>query len=158
EVAAKAAKMKMADAKLQWIDRCLETRDFIGYWFVNPQRRALRRLSAQLCSSVDRLPDHIRDCLWLALSRTIITKQYGATLAWDVSHSRPHKMRTDNDFEVFKHFVRAAGQISQVMAEERLRYSGTIRKGDCRMLPLKTSQRVDAVITSPPYLNAIDYL
>ena len=46
------------------------------------------------------LPNHIRDCLWLALSRIIVTKHVGATLAWDVSHSRPHKVRTENDFDV----------------------------------------------------------
>ena len=73
-------------------------------------------------------------------------------------HSRPHKMRTDNDFDVLDNFVRAASQISKLMSEDRLQLSGRVKRGDCRSLPLGHAGRVDAVITSPPYLNAIDYL
>lgn len=149
EIAEKAAAMPMSGIKLPWIDRCSETRDFINFWFANRQRRDLRRLSARLFYNLDSLDTHIRDCLWLALSRTIVTKQVGATLAWDVSHSRPHKKRTDNNFDVLENFVRAASQISNFMSEDRLGLSGRVKRGDCRSLPLKHTVRVDAVITSP---------
>lgn len=114
-VADNAAAMKMRDVRLPWIDRCTETRNFVRFWFANEQRRDLRRLAVRLLSNSDRLPAHIQDCLWLALSRTIVTKHSGASLAWDVSHSRPHKKRDDNDFPVFQSFVRAAAQ-SRIMA------------------------------------------
>jgi hypothetical protein len=157
-VAAKAAQMRLADIKLPWIDGCRETTDFIAYWYALKQRGALRKLAARLYYDLDDLPTYVRDCLWLALSRTIITKQYGATLAWDVSHSRPHRVADENDFDVFRYFARRAGEIAKVMAEERLEKSGKILNVDCRFLPVKRAQPVDAVITSPPYLNAIDYM
>jgi hypothetical protein len=157
-VVAKAVKMRLSDIKLPWIDGCSETKEFVAYWYASDQRRALRRLAARLYYDLDELPAHVRDCLWVALSRTIITKHYGATLAWDVSHSRPHRVADENDFDVFKYFIRRAGEIAKVMAEDRLAKSGTILNADCRSLPMKGAQRVDAVITSPPYLNAIDYM
>ncbi len=158
DVAAKAQKMRLGDFKLPWIDSCPETREFVDYWYAKVQRRALRKLAARLFYDMDGLPPHVRDCLWLALSRTIITKHYGATLAWDVSHSRPHRMLDENDFDVFKYFVRRAREIAKVMAEDQLIRSGKILNADCRRLPLKGKRRIDAVITSPPYLNAIDYM
>lgn len=156
-VATKAHKMRLGDFKLPWIDDCRETREFVDYWYAAEQRRALRKLAARLCYDMDVLPAHVRDCLWIALSRTIITKHYGATLAWDVSHSRPHRMVDENDFDVFKYFVRRAGETAKAMADDKLVRSGKILNADCRRLPLRGAQ-IDAVITSPPYLNAIDYM
>ena len=46
----------------------------------------------------------LNNALKLAISRTIITKKVGASLAWDVSHSRPHKVKTDNDYDVLAGF------------------------------------------------------
>ena len=158
KVAANASIMRLGDIKLPWIDGSRETKDFVAYWYAAEQLRALRKLAARLYYNLDGLPAHIRDCLWLALSRTIITKHYGATLAWDVSHSRPHRVADENDFDVFKYFIRRAVEIASVMAEAHLAKSGKIISGDCRMLLLRRARRVDAVITSPPYLNAIDYM
>lgn len=158
DVAAMAASVRLADARLPWIDSCRETRDFVDYWFARPQRNDLRRLAWLLSDEEIELPSHIRDCLWLALSRIIITKHVGATLAWDVSHSRPHKVRTENDFDVLSQFVRSAARVASLVAEQPLPAAGKIRQADCRALPNLGSARIDAVITSPPYLNAIDYL
>lgn len=118
-VVAKAAQMRVATIKLPWIDRCRETKGFVAYWYAGEQRRALRRLAARLYYDLDDLPAHVRDCLWVALSRTIITKQYGATLGWDVSHSRPHRVADENDFDVFRYFVRRAAEIAKVMTEAK---------------------------------------
>jgi len=41
---------------------------------------------------------------------------------------------------------------------EKLIGSVKIQRGDARKLPSLASRSIDAVITSPPYLNAIDYL
>lgn len=158
EVAAAAQAMRLANIRLPWIDGCKETQEFISYWYASAQRRALRKLAARLYFNLDDLPEHLRVCLWLALSRTIVTKHAGATLAWDVSHSRPHKMRDENDFDVFKHFVRGATLIADAMTEAKLQKSGRIYHADCRTPPFGNRKQVDAVITSPPYLNAIDYM
>jgi SAM-dependent methyltransferase len=158
EIAARAASVRLGDVRLPWIDGCPETRKFVDYWFARPQRNDLRRLSWLLTGGQNELPSHIRDCLWLALSRIIVTKHIGATLAWDVSHSRPHKVRTENDFDVPRQFVRSAARVASLVAEQPLRAAGKIRQADCRALPSLGKVHIDAVITSPPYLNAIDYL
>src|SRR6185295_15304860 len=68
-----------------------ETRKFVRYWFDEYARRQLAALAATISRVRD--PD-IRDVLWCGFSRLIITKQAGASLAMDLSHSRPHKTFT----------------------------------------------------------------
>lgn len=147
-----------ADIDLPWIDHCPETKTFIRYWFAERQRRQLRRLAYVLSYGSADIPRHIRDCLWLSLSRIIITKHAGASLAWDVSHSRPHKMRTENDFDVYPMFVRSADKLVEILSEEPLKASAHVRQSDCRQLHDADENSFDAIVTSPPYLNAIDYL
>ncbi len=72
---------------LPWIDADPATRDFVDYWFGKEQQGDLRRLSAALHPMAGPLADALR----VALSRIIITKDRGASLARDVSHSRPHR-------------------------------------------------------------------
>ena len=140
------------------VKACTETREFIEYWFAEPQRRSLARISIALFERRDSLPRHILQGLLVALSRTIVTKQSGASLAWDVSHSRPHRKRDSNTFDVETGFIRAAEKLTETLREDRVRRgSVSIVRKDCRSLGV-SSQTVDAVITSPPYLNAIDYL
>ena len=158
DVVRQAVAVRLGAISLPWIDRCAETKDFVRYWYARDQRNALRKLSSVLTSPTMSIPTHIRDCLWLALSRIIVTKHVGATLAWDVSHSRPHKVRTENDFEVFNEFVRSAERLAALLADQPLTRSASVRRADCRRLADVADQHIDAVITSPPYLNAIDYL
>jgi hypothetical protein len=96
--------------------------------------------------------------LHLALSRIIVTKQAGASLAWDVSHSRPHRVRDDNDFDVYQGFRKAVTRLADLLDAETLPKGGAIKRGDCRNLSTLKRGSIDAVVTSPPYLNAIDYL
>ena len=151
-----------ADLVLPWIDDDLETQSFVNRWFAEPQRSDLRRLAYVLQGSDDnRVEDRsqlIADVLRLALSRIIITKDRGASLARDVSHSRPHKVADRNDFEVFPSFQRSVHQI--VRALERFPPPGRVdvEIGDARALCSIESESIDLVLTSPPYLNAIDYM
>lgn len=150
--------LRMRDCDLPWIDHCPETKRFTKYWFANPQRRQLRRISHLLMHEMADTPSYLRNCLWLALSRLIVTKHAGASLAWDVSHSRPHKVREENDFDVDLMFVRSTAQLVQRLSDDRIDHSARIRIGDCRNLASVERHSIDAVVTSPPYLNAIDYL
>jgi SAM-dependent methyltransferase len=143
---------------LTWVKACAETRSFIEYWFVEPQRSDLSRLARAIELSHSLEKGWICDCFELALSRIIVTKYSGASLAWDVSHSRPHKKKSENDFDVFEGFLRSVDRLSTLLDADRLPSGGTVRQGDCRKLgPVKPGS-MDAVITSPPYLNAIDYM
>jgi hypothetical protein len=130
-----------------------ETSEFIAYWFGSTQRRDLKRLATVLRKK--RGP--IGDALRLALSRIIVTKENGASLARDVSHSRPHRVTDASGYDVGAGFLRSVEQLAARL--ERTPPAGGVdmRLGDARALPLDDCS-VDAIITSPPYLNAIDYL
>lgn len=133
-----------------------ETRSFIRYWF-NPANR--KQLFA-LAESIDTVRNICeRMVLWCAFSRLIITKQAGASLAMDVSHSRPHRVFETGPIKPLDHFLRAVEVVlkgTPFTGNAKIPVA-RIEKGDARALPLH-NRSIDLVITSPPYLNAIDYL
>lgn len=139
---------------LPWIDDDPETRRFVDFWFAEDQQQDLRRLSAILADSSGTVADVLR----VALSRIIVTKEHGASLARDASHSRPHRVRITNDFAVMPAFLRAADQIGARLAESPMSGSAVVSLGDARNMASVPNASIDAVITSPPYLNALDYL
>ncbi len=149
---------RFSHLNLPWIAACSETRAFVEYWFAEPQRSDLARLAWEIKRLSKRNDDWQCHALQLALSRIIVTKHVGASLAWDVSHSRPHRTRDCNDYEVYEGFQKAAARLAVLLDDEPLPKSGTVERGDCRNLTMVRRGSVDAVVTSPPYLNAIDYL
>lgn len=138
--------------ELDWVDQ--ETSDFIRFWFGAEQRTHLVRLASVLNNS--HLPS--ADALRVALSRIIVTKERGASLARDTSHSRPHKVATESTYDVGAEFLRSARLMSARLVPEAVRGSSSVELADGRELSHIGDESVDCVITSPPYLNAIDYL
>jgi hypothetical protein len=138
-------------------DATSETKKFIRYWFDNDTRRQL----ACLATCIGRLRHHkTRDVLWCAFSRLIITKQAGASLAQDLSHSRPHKVYTKAPIKPFERYLLAVKQVVENCIDKSERFAGpasSASKGDARKLRTKSGS-IDLVLTSPPYLNAIDYI
>jgi DNA modification methylase len=134
-----------------------ETKKFIRYWFDGYVRRQLAALSF----SIKRVQNKgIRDILWCALSRLIITKSVGASLAMDLAHSRPHKTYTRAPAKPFQRFLRAVKTVVENCPERSgvgLGPRTAALRGDARALKLK-DKTIDLVLTSPPYLNAIDYI
>jgi DNA modification methylase len=134
-----------------------ETREFIGFWFDDYSRRQL----ASLATAIERIRDRdSRDTLWCAFSRIIITKQSGASLAMDLAHSRPHKVFVRAPAKPFRKFLAAVDRVVCNCVNKRSAGRGPAaqtHEGDARNLPLKDAS-VDLVLTSPPYLNAIDYM
>jgi hypothetical protein len=139
---------------LPWIDECPETRAFLDRWFEPAQREPLRRIAYWLAPRVGPIADMLR----LALSRTIITKERGASIARDTSHSRPHTWFVGNTYDVWKGFEIAIQRLALRLRPERIAGSVVVNRGDARKLSAVPDGLVDAVISSPPYLNAIDYL
>ncbi|MBI5481678.1 MAG: hypothetical protein HY906_22670 [Deltaproteobacteria bacterium] len=134
-----------------------ETRSFVRYWFDETNRRQLAALASAVSEVRSRT---VRSVLWCAFSRLIITKQAGASLALDVAHSRPHRVADKNLIRPFDHFLRAVGLVLGAMPFKVAEVRGpraTVKIADARELPLEGST-VDVVVSSPPYLNAIDYL
>ena len=149
------------DVMLPWIDEDEETRNFIDRWFADSQQSDLRRLAHALKDmESDRGEDNpaTMDALRLALSRIIITKERGASLARDISHSRPHKVANESDFEVFPEFERSVHQVASTLKKYPPPGGVLVRIGDARNLDVLESECIDTVLTSPPYLNAIDYM
>lgn len=134
-----------------------ETRKFIRYWFDSYARRQLAALSIAISRVRDR---KIRDALWCGFSRLIITKSAGASLAMDLSHSRPHRVFTNAPVKPFNRFLAA---VDVVVANCPQLGSGAVgpatvvRRGDARKMDIDDAS-IDLVLTSPPYLNGIDYM
>ena len=134
-----------------------ETQTFIDYWF---DRQTQLRLAA-LARAILNQPDELQVPLWCAFSRLIITKDAGASRARDVSHSRPHRVRTHASFDPLDKFALTAEVMlkrHRALGKRRPKQE-TLRldNGDARALPLPDGS-IDVVMTSPPYLQAIDYM
>lgn len=133
-----------------------ETRRFIRYWFDDYARRQLASLALAIRNVGEGV---IRDALWCAFSRLIIAKQSGASLAMDLSHSRPHRRFRRAPAKPFRKFLSAVDRVVGNCIGKQGQSHGpdtTVCEGDARRLPLNDGT-VDLVLTSPPYLNAIDY-
>lgn len=133
-----------------------ETRAFVRYWFDPLARRQLSSLAASIAAYPER---RVREALWCGFSRLIITKQAGASRAMDLAHSRPHRAFSTPPVRPFHKFLEATERIVAgcPVVGGKTGPRPRIRLGDARALRL-LPECMDVVITSPPYLNAIDYL
>lgn len=149
----RAAELPLADAYP--IRASDETRRFVRTWFDATNRRQLAALSRTISGVRD---DNVKNVLWCGFSRLIITKQASASRAMDIAHSRPHMVNGRVPIRPFEMFAAAVERV--LVARDELSLPGPaprLRHGDARDLPLD-AESVDIAITSPPYLNAIDYL
>lgn len=148
--------------RLPWIDHDIETKEFVDYWFAHKQQTDLRRISYVLNNlkgkRLSKYQIAASNVLRISLSRIIVTKEQGASLARDISHSRPHRVADESDYDVFKSFDRSIKQIRGRLEDCAPLNPAKIQLGDARVLRKVRDNSVDAVITSPPYLNAIDYM
>ncbi len=101
--------MKKRDAYPFRSDR--ETRRFVAYWFDGYARRQLASLSLAI-TRVRSVPT--RNVLLCALSRLIISKSSSASLAMDLSHSRPHKKFLRAPVKPFRKFLEAVDNVETV--------------------------------------------
>jgi hypothetical protein len=134
-----------------------ETCGFIRYWFDGYARRQLVCLASKIRSLRCEIT---RNALWCAFSRLIISKQSGASRAMDLSHSRPHRVFETAPGKPFNKFLDSVERVIANVIDQRTRDRGpqtNIKLGDARELKLPDCS-IDLVLTSPPYLNAIDYI
>lgn len=150
------------DVCLDWIDDDAETEAFTRFWFADRQRIDLRKIASVLHNyreqNLTGSDAAALDIASLALSRIIVTKDNGASLARDVSHSRPHKISDTSNFDVWRGFELAANSIAKKLQTEPPKGGVDVFRGDARSMTDVGDETIDAVFTSPPYLNAIDYL
>lgn len=144
----------VSDGESPWAEDA-ETEKFVDYWFGGGQKSAMIRLT----SAINELESAEHQlALQLALSRIIVTKSPQASLAADTAHSRPHKVNATSDYDVLSGFERSANQLVRMLDQRELLGSGLATLGDARKLSSVANNAVDIAVTSPPYLNALDYL
>jgi len=153
KVAEEARNLPLEDTYLPWIDDDAETQKFIDFWFAQKQIDDLRRLMMLINSNYG---GSLQAFLKVAVSRLIITKERGASLARDTSHSRPHRVTLTNEYEVLPNFVKSAKLLASRLPQASTALA-RVSRADARNLGVSDAE-VDMVITSPPYLNAIDYM
>ena len=136
-----------------------KTREFINYWFSSQAQLELLALIREIEKIND--PD-IREFLLLVFSAIIITKSGGVSLAWDLAHTRPHKLNqgVPKSYrpavkEFRKRILKNVGSLRNMNIGKTRAF---VHFGNAEALPLK-SDSMDLIFTSPPYAsNAIDYM
>ncbi len=139
-----------------WAHADAETDKFINYWFDPDAKQSLGALAV----AINEAPPRLAAPLWVAFSRLIVTKDAGASRARDVSHSRPHRVRAMASFDPVHRFSGAVRTVlMRALHFGPPAHGGSVHilRADARGLPL-VDNSVDLVMTSPPYLTAIDYL
>lgn len=148
--------------ELPWIDNDPETLSFINFWYAAAQIKSIRKIAwlIHLAELSGSLPDIYLNTLKIALSRIIITKEMKASLARDTAHSRPHRVSLSNDYNVLEGFELSIQMVIKILKGYFTKTSSAaeIFSGDAREMNNLADGSVDTIITSPPYLNAIDYL
>jgi hypothetical protein len=130
-----------------------ETEEFVNFWF---DVDAQKRLSV-LASGIRESNERVQIPLWCAFSRLIITKNEGASRARDVSHSRPHRARDSASFDPVHRFGKSVATVLARAEDGPQKGSVFTMRADTRDLPIPSGV-VNGIMTSPPYLIAIDYL
>lgn len=133
-----------------------ETKLFTRYWF----DALVRKQMACIVRRIEAVRDvTTRNLLWCAMSRMIITKASGVSLAMDLSHSRPHKVYDRAPVKPFDRFLDSVAHVVKHAPHvgDGIAAVTTPVLGDARRLKIADNS-IDIVITSPPYLNAIDYM
>ncbi len=151
-------KLNAHTVSLPWIDEDNETQKYIDYWFAPKQQLQLRSLSYLLVAQPFISNKKIVDVLKTAVSRLIITKEPKASLARDTAHSRPHRTITENDFDLIEALPVSVGHVLSALRPSEILADVKNYCGDARRMGRIRDSSVDCIVTSPPYLNAIDYM
>jgi len=141
---------------LPWVDE--ETQNYMDFWFAPKQQAQLKVLSQCLVNQPFISNKKLLDVLKVAVSRLIVTKEPKASLARDTAHSRPHRTILQNDFDVLGALPKSLEHVLRALDAERIRIDVKAYRGDARRIGRVRDATVDSIVTSPPYLNAIDYM
>ena len=144
---------------LPWIDNDAEAARFVSFWFGERQIVDLRRIAFMISKGHEiGMSPEVVDIFRVALSRIIVTKKQAASLAQDTSHSRPHRVVRESNYDVFEGFVKSVRAVRRKVASIPTQGSARVSLCDARNMSEVSDSTIDVVLTSPPYLNAIDYM
>lgn len=136
-----------------------KTFKFVDYWFSLQTQLEL----ASLIREIDKVGNSdIKKFLQMVFSAIIITKSGGVSLAWDLAHTRPHKLKqgVPKSYrpaikEFRKRLLKNISGLHEMTASDGKAF---VLVGNAENLPLANNS-IDLLFTSPPYAsNAIDYM
>lgn len=129
------------------------------FWFQQPVQEGLELLREQIILAESSL----QPLLWLAFASTVrktSNMNDGMILAARRSHIEKIPIRSRSDvFQYFQHYVKQSIEAFGEWNPFLKNFTAQIQQlssQDARQLPEPLT--VDAIITSPPYINAIDYV
>ena len=131
-----------------------EDRKFVDYWFERDHADELFALA--LCLDTVS-PPSLKPVIGTLLSSLIISKGSGASRAMDLSRSRPHRVASKVPRSPFAQWERKTKDFARFYETVTNVGRADLSVGDARELDLDDDS-VDAIVTSPPYVNAIDYM
>lgn len=133
------------------------SREFIDYWFSKQTQREL--LALLLAIEREAEDEALVDFFKVVFSSIIITKSGGVSLAYDLAHTRPHRVATKPYRDAIKAFEQRLGKAAALLSQlPKNGKSVLIRQHDSRQRMPLDSDSVQLIVTSPPYANAIDYM
>jgi DNA modification methylase len=130
-----------------------EGRRFIRYWF---RKRHADELFA-LSIAIDEIGSADWPIFAAIFSSLIISRGSGASRAMDLSRSRPHRVDSKIPKSPLELWPKQLAAFRSYYEKSSLTDAADIEIGDARRLQFPDDS-VHAIITSPPYLNAIDYI
>lgn len=133
-----------------------KTKAFLDYWFHPDAQCELLALLREI--EQIQIPD-LRALLELTFSAIIITKSGGVSLAYDLAHTRPHKVKNKTYRSPIADFnQRLQRNIRSLLALPDKVGKPILSRCDAQHLAIDDNQ-IDLIVTSPPYpANAIDYM
>lgn len=152
----KCTEKKYTNINLPWVDD--DTEKYMDFWFAPKQKYQLSVLSYFLIVKPLFTNPKIIDLLKVIISRLIITKEPTASRARDTAHSRPHRTIVDNEFDIFLALPKSLKHVLRALNSDELKTNVKMYKGDARKIGRIKDSSIDCIVTSPPYLNAIDYI
>ena len=137
----------------------IPARPEVEFWFSPTQRAVLASLICCRDSFSDRRQ---RDILSVAISSTIVRKWPNTlSCAMDIDHSRPHRVRAlartkTQSYQLFERILR---QVFEALGENvsSAQEAKVVRGDSAATLGQMPQKSVDLILSSPPYVNAIDY-
>ena len=132
------------------------TKKFVDYWFLKKTQLELVALVREIEEVRD--PD-VRRFLLIVFSSIIITKSGGVSLAYDLAHIRPHKLKDKDPRPAIEEFEKKVNKAIHGISD-LARCTGEAQAFSGSALDMGLADNsIDLIVTSPPYAsNAIDYM
>jgi hypothetical protein len=131
-----------------------ETLSFLDHWFLKETQLELLALIRE----IEKLEDEaVKQFMMLIFSGIIITKSGGVTMAYDLAHTRPHRVLSKKPNSSFQEFSKRL--FKNLQKFKKLPPSKVfLKEANAKNMPLD-DESIDLILTSPPYANnAIDYM